>query len=219
LSLAAWRPGWFDVHEDNLMVKRPTWILLAILVLVVGAYFLIKNHPFKKVEPTPTLSGNSFLVTQSDGVLQSLRIYDEKGHNFKMQRDLSKTWVITAPTSEVADQALAGAAETQVGALRIVTPLESPPELSVVGLDVPADTMELGFVSGLSHKLEVGNLTPTGSGYYVRFDDGKIYVISQSGIDALVKLLTAPPYPATETPLPTVESTSTPTSDIASPTP
>jgi Domain of unknown function (DUF4340) len=201
------------------MVKRPTWILLVLLVLVVGAYFLIKNHPLKKAEPTPTTSGNGYLVTPSDGVLQSLRIYKKKGQNFQMQRDLSKTWVITAPTSTVADQALAGAAETQVNALRIITMLESPPDPNTVGLDAPSYTMELEFVSGISHKLEVGILTPTSSGYYVRFDDGKIYVISQSGIDALSNLLTAPPYPATETPSPTVESISTPTSAIATPTP
>ena len=66
---------------------------------------------------------------------------------------------------------------------------------------VPADTMELGFVNGANHKIEVGNLTPTSSGYYVRFDGGKIYVIEKSGIDALLNLLTAPPFPATATPV------------------
>ena len=201
------------------MVKRPTWILLVLLVLVVGAYLLIKTHPIKNTEPTPIPSANGYLVTPSDGVLQNLQIHDKKGQTFQMQRDLSKTWVITAPTSTVADQALAGEAETQVGALRIITRLESPPDPSAIGLDAPSYTMELGFISAKNHKLEVGNLTPTSSGYYVRFDDGKIYVISQSGIDALVNLLTAPPYPATETPSPTVETNTTPSPDIASPTP
>ena len=106
-----------------------------------------------------------------------------------------------------------------MGALRIMTLLETSPEPSVVGLDVPSSTLELGFVSGKSHKIEVGNVSPTGSGYYVRFDGGKIYVISQSGIDALLKLLTAPPFPATETPSPTPESVSTPTPEIPTPTP
>ncbi len=201
------------------MVKRPTWILLVILALLIGVYFLIKNHSLKSAESTPTPSGNDFLVTQSDGVLQSLRISDQKGDNFQMQRDLSKTWVITAPTSSVADQGLAGAAETQVGALSIVTTLVAPPVLGDVGLGTPAYTIELGFVNGASHKIEVGNLTPTSSGYYVRYDGGEIYVISQSGIDPLLKMLIAPPYPATETPSATAESTNTPTSEIVSPTP
>ena len=201
------------------MVKRPTWILIVILALVVGVYYILQNHPFKKAEPTPTTTGNDLLITQADGVLQSVHIYDKKGNNFQMQRDLSKSWVITAPTSGVADQGLAGAAETQVGALRIVTALETSPEPSAVGLDVPASTLELGFANAKSHKIEVGGVSPTGSGYYVRYDGGKIYIISQSGIDALLNLLTAPPYPATATPSLTPESLSTSAPGIPTPTP
>jgi hypothetical protein len=194
------------------MIKRSTWILLVILALVVGAYFLIKNQPAKGKTLTPTATGSSFLITQAQGVLQSLSISDNKGNKFQMQRDLSKSWVITAPSSGVADQGLASAAETQVGALSILTQLQTPPDLSVVGLAGPAYTMQLGFVNGSSHKIDVGIISPTGSGYYVRFDGGKIYVIEKSGIDAILNLLTSPPFPATATPVPTPETAITPTS-------
>jgi len=152
-----------------------------------------------------------YLITQAEGVLQNLRISDSKGNNFQMQRDLSKAWVITAPSSGAADQGLAGAAETQIGALSIVNTLATPPDLNALGLATPAYSIELTFVNGSSHKMEVGNLTPTSSGYYVRFDGGKIYVIEKSGIDAVLNLLTAPPFPATATPVSTPESTATPT--------
>jgi hypothetical protein len=191
------------------MVKRPTWMLLVILAIVVVAYYFVKNTSSKSSEPKPTVKGIDLLLTQSDGVLQSLRIYDQQGHIFQLQRDLSKIWVITAPTTGVADQGLAGSAEAQVGALRIVTILDAPPDLKEIGLAIPAKIMEFGFVNGTSHKIEIGSMTPTGSGYYVRYDAGTVYVISQSGIDALLNLLTAPPYPATETPSPTTESKST----------
>ena len=193
------------------MVKRSTWILLVILALAVGAYFLIENHASKVKALTPTATGGSFLITQAEGVLQSLHIVDNKGNNFQMQRDLSKSWVITAPTSGAADQGLAGAAETQVGSLSIVAKLNPLPDLNAVGLAVPADIIDLVFVNGTSHRIEVGNLTPTSSGYYVRFDGKEIFVIEQSGIDSLLNLLKSPPFPATATPVPTPETTSTPT--------
>jgi hypothetical protein len=193
------------------MVKRSTWILLVILAVVVGAYFLIKNQPSKGLALTPTATQAGFLITKADGVLQSLRITDNKGNNFQMQRNLSKAWVITAPTSGEADQGLAGAAETQVGALSIVTKLNTTPDINVAGLTVPAYNLELGFVNGASHKIEVGSITPTSSGYYVRFDGGNFYVIEKSGIDAVLNLLTSPPFPATATPVATPESTGTPT--------
>jgi hypothetical protein len=200
------------------MVKRPTWILLIILALAIGAYFLIKNRPLKSSQSTPTATGNTYLVTKADGTLQSLRIDDNQGNVVQLQRDPSKVWVLAAPTPGEADQALAGAAETQVGALRIVTTLETIPDLSVVKLDSPAYTIVLMFDSGIQHKLEVGDLTPTGSGYYVRYDNGKVYVISQSGIDSLLNLLKAPPYPATPTPAVTDTPSLTPTLEVVPPT-
>jgi hypothetical protein len=200
------------------MVKRPTIILLVVLALVVGAYFVIKNHPFNASGASPTATGSSYLITSADGVLQSLRIDDNQGHTVMMQRDPSKVWVVVKPTPGEADQSLAGAAETQVGALLIVTTLETMPDLSTMGLDSPADTIQLTFDSGIQHKLEVGGLTPTGSGYYVRFDGGQIYVISQSGIDSLLNLLTAPPYPATATPVFTETPAETPTQGAETPT-
>ncbi len=200
------------------MVKRPTLILLIVLALAIGAYLLIKNRPLKSTESTPTVLGNTFLVTKSDGVLQSLRINDSQGHTVQLQRDPSKVWVVTAPTPGEADQALASAAETQVGALRIVTTLETIPDLSTVKLDSPAYIIELKFDSGIQHKLEVGDLTPTGSGYYLRYDGGKVYVISQNGIDSLLNLLKAPPYPPTATPAATDTPTLTPTLEATTPT-
>ena len=91
--------------------------------------------------------------------------------------------------------------------------------MNTLGLAVPAYTIDLGFVNGTTHKIEVGVLTPTSSGYYVRFDGGKIYVIEKSGIDSLVNLLTSPPFPATATPVPTSDTTVTPIPEVAPPTP
>jgi hypothetical protein len=70
------------------------------------------------------------------------------------------------------------------------------------------------FSGNIQHLLKVGTKTPSNSGYYVQDDDGKNYVISQAGIDALLKLLTAPPYAATQTPISTATETQSPTADL-----
>jgi hypothetical protein len=192
------------------MIKRSTWILLAILALVLAAYFFIKNNPSKSSQTTPTAQSDTYLFTPANGTLQSLQISDAQGNMVRMQRDLTKVWVITAPTNATADQGLAGAAETQVGALRIITSLDTSPDLSAINLATPGYTIEVTFDNGTQHKLEVGSLTPTSSGYYVRYDGSKIMVISQSGIDSLLNLLKSPPYPPTPTPV----TTETPTAEI-----
>lgn len=202
------------------MIKRSTWILLVILAVVLVAYFVIKNRlPATSTTATPTALGDNYLVTKSDGTLQSLRISDNKNNVVQMQRDASGTWVVTLPTPAAADQALAGAAETQVGALRVVTILNNQLSLVDAGLETPSYTIDLTFTSGLKHVIQVGTLTPTNSGYYVRYDSGNLFVVSQAGIGALLNLLTAPPYVATATSVPTIEVTATPTLAVVTVTP
>jgi hypothetical protein len=209
------------------MIKRSTWILLGMLLLVVVAYYVITNRASKiSSQATPTVNVNNFLITPADGTLQSLRVSDRQGRVVQMQRDTSEMWTVTQPTLGNADQSLAGAAETQVGALRIVTTLNKNLNLADAGLDTPADVIELTFVSGVKHVIQVGSLTPTTSGYYIRYDDGNLYVVGKAGIDALINLLAAPPYATTETSAPTVEmsytptiESSTPTLELATPTP
>ena len=202
------------------MIKRPAWVLLVILTLVCVAYFMINNrNSATSTEPTPTSIVDNFLVTQADGILQSLRIFDSQNHLVQMQRDIDGTWIITLPTPGTADLSLAGAVETQVGALRIVSILDDQLSLREAGLDFPAYTIELTFISGFQHVIQIGMLTPTNSGYYIRYDAGNLYVISQPGIDALLNLLTSPPLASTETPIPTIGETTTPSIAVATPTP
>jgi hypothetical protein len=199
-------------------MKRSTWIVLILFILAIGAYFLIENRQAKQAGLTPTATASSFLFGASDGTLVSIRINDKQGHIVQVQRETGGTWIVGLPVAGPADQGLAGAAETQVGALRIVATLDPQPVLKDVGLDTPSDTITLGYSTSITHILEVGNLTPTSSGYYVRLDGGKIQVISQSGIESLLNLLTAPPYMATETPGPTTEPTVTSTPEAVTPT-
>ena len=202
------------------MIKRSTWIMLFVFVLFIAGYFIFRGRISTALAvPTPTAITSSYLITQSDGTLESLSINDKNNHTTMMQRNTSGTWIITQPTSGNADQSLAGAAETQVGALKILTTLEIQPSLKDIGLDFPAYTMKLTFSSGKQHLIDVGITSPTGSGYYVRMDGGSIYVISKDGIDALVNLITSPPFPATETPIPTLEATATSTHEAATPVP
>ena len=202
------------------MIKRPTWILLGILVLIVVVYLVIANRTIPtSIQSTPTALGEKFLVTPADGSLQSLRIFDQQNRKVQMQRDTSGMWIVTLPTHATADKSLAGAAETQVGALRIVTALDNQLNLRDAGLDFPVYTLELKFINGTNHIIQVGTLTPINSGYYVRYDSGNLYVVSQAGIDALINLLTTPPFAATETSSAVTELSATPTPEPASSTP
>jgi hypothetical protein len=189
------------------MIKRSTWILLAILALFIGAYFYLKVHPlqFSTSTPTPTATESSYLITKEDDTLTKVVITDAQGNTFQMGRDADGNWAITKPKSAAADQSQAEAAETQLFALKVVTTLETSPSPDVIGLNPPAYTISLEFSSNRQQVLEVGGLTPTSSGYYIQLE-GKVYVVSQYSIDAVVKLLQNPPDLATPTPVPGTET-------------
>jgi hypothetical protein len=201
------------------MIRKPTWILLIILALVLTAFFLLKDQPASSTEPTPTAMGSNYLITQEDGALQSLRVSDDQGRVVQIQKDPAGVWIVTLPVQGPADQALASAAETQAGALLIVASLDTPPVLNTVGLIAPRATMDLTFAGNRKHRLEIGDPTSIGSGYYVRLDGDRVHVVSSSGIDALLRLLSAPPYVPTATPIPTVEPTGTVVVDLPTATP
>jgi hypothetical protein len=184
-------------------MKRSNWVLLLLLAVAIGAYFLINYRKDKTAaEVTPTVVGTSFLFQETDTVLQSIRIYDQDYHIVELTRGQGNLWTVSLPTPGAADQSLAGAAETQLGALQVVTELGTVPSLSDFGLTFPAYTIKLGFANGVEHKIELGNLTPTSSGYYVQLDDGQVYVVSQYSLDAVLTLIDNPPYLPTSTPEP-----------------
>ena len=199
------------------MVKRPTWILLFILALVISAYFYLKSQPLKSSAPTPTALGTRYLIPKGDDLVTKIHIVDAQGNSLQMGRDATGNWAImvgqsptimvgqsptiTQPKLAAADQSQAEAAETQLFALSVLTTLETSPSLDVISLNPPAYTISLEFSSNGQQVLKVGALTPTGSGYYVQLED-KIYVISQSSIEAVLELLKNPPYAATPTPVP-----------------
>jgi hypothetical protein len=202
------------------MIKRSTWVLLLILLLILVAYFLINNRSQAiPADDTPTAQIIKYLITSEDGILQSLRITDHENASFAMMRNTNNEWVVTYPLTQVADQGLAEAAVTQLSSLRIITTLEEQFSLSEAGFDDPAYTMDLEFPEGIKHQIKVGMLTPINSGYYVRFDNLKTYVVSSAGIDSLANLISSPPIPPTSTPEPTPSPTPTLTGVVSTATP
>jgi hypothetical protein len=193
------------------MVKRSTWLWLVLFLAVVGAFLYLKYRPAPEAEPTPTavVAVSSYLFTEEDGTLVRIRIYDRQYNIVMLERPAGGLWTMVLPESGPADLAHAEAGATQILALEIVSTVKNPQPLSFLGLDFPAYVMKVAFENGAEHVLEIGNKTPTGSGYYVRFDEGTVYIINPDGIDALLNLLTNPPtLPPTSTPVP-----ATPTPD------
>jgi len=181
------------------MIRRPTWILLIILLILVGAAWYLSRAEVEQAGATPT-PAKLYLFTAEDGLVSSIKIESKAGEVVVVTRGADGMWFIAQPEQGDADQGLAESAATQMTTLQVLTELEIEP--GTVGLKPAAYTVTVGFTSAKERTFLVGDLTPTDSGYYVQKDDGRMVIVGRYGIDALLNLLTQPPYASTPTPLP-----------------
>jgi hypothetical protein len=180
------------------MIRRNTWILLVALAVLIGAALYFNNQKKTSTNAATPTPAQAFLFTSQDGNPTDIKIEDNAGHSVEIARNSTGTWVLKAPTADAANQSQAEAAATQVTSLNLLGNVQIG--LDVVGLDKPTYTMTITFDSGKTHKLLIGSVNPIETGYYVQLDGGPVQVVDKSGIDALIGMLTAPPYLATLTP-------------------
>jgi uncharacterized protein DUF4340 len=192
------------------MVRGSTWILLVLLLGVIGlSLFLQGRKTSQPGTPTPTAS-SAPLFDVTLGEPSSIRVENAAGDAVALSRGPDGTWRLTAPSSTEADQAAAQAAATQVVALRVLSSVRLAP--AVVGLDTPAYTLTFEFLgSEQAQRLFIGSTTPIQDGYYAQLNDGPLQVVDKFGLDALIGLLTAPPYLATLTPVASATPLASPT--------
>jgi hypothetical protein len=183
------------------MIRRSTVVYIVLLLVLAGAYYYLNNREQPAdieltLEPTSEVL---YLFTAEEGTPTSIRIESKAGQIVGVTRGEDNAWALTQPDEAKADQAAAEAAASQVMTMRI---LDTVPDVDpgIVGLATPEYVLTVTFTSGGERTVDVGVVTPSESGYYVRDTDGTVVVVSRSAIDSLLGLLTNPPY--LETPIP-----------------
>lgn len=192
------------IKHQKPVFRTGTWVTLLLLAALIGfAYYLNNKTDDTEAIPTPASIEETFVFGEEDGSLVSIEIKPLDGEAVKAVRNEENIWALELPIEAEADQGLVEAAASQVAALNIVSEVDADP--SILGLDQPAYLIMLEFADGTKHTLEVGDNTPTNSGYYVRVDNKKIMILTLNGIDSLTTLAQFPPYlnpplPTTPTP-------------------
>lgn len=200
------------------VVRTGTWVTVVLLVLAIaGAYLINRNaESTAEAEITPTVEPQYLFDVTS--IVKSIEVTRLAGEPVRLERK-DNVWVLTKPFETEADAGLAEAAASQVFVLQINQEITGNP--SDYGFDEPSVVIAIEFENGNKNTLEVGDANPIGTGYFVRLDNEKIFLVSLSGIDSLATLADFPPYlntptptstplPPTETLVPTIEATPTP---------
>jgi hypothetical protein len=189
------------------MIKRNTWILMTLFIVVLGAAILIQKTNVLKPSSTPTATlipplldfGNNDPVT-------AVRLVDQHGLDIVSKLDSTNQWTIAQPGGLQISQGSMQMILSDLNGIAVQSTLTSPLPLESTGLQLPMYTISISYQSGQSHVVKVGNLTPTQSGYYVQLDTGNTVIVNQSGIDNIVELLRSVTYTPTPS-QPTITTT------------
>ncbi|MCC6261624.1 MAG: DUF4340 domain-containing protein [Anaerolineales bacterium] len=190
--------------------------LVIFAALIITMVLLNQKKEAETAQATPT-AGTAYVFTEADGNLTDLKIESQDGSALELTRDAKNVWGLTLPEKVAANPSAAEAAESQVKALTIIPSEIDAKDLSIFGLDAPAYTITVKFADGKSRTLEIGDSTPTNSGYYARLDKKEVMIVSLSGIDSLTQMILFPPYLNTPTPLPPTATPAPPTAAPATP--
>ena len=188
------------------MIRRSTVVYIILLLVLAGAYYYLNNREQTAdieltVEPAGTDAAEVYLFTPEEGTPSGIRIESKSGDTVEIARGGEGAWELREPVEAAADQGAAEAAATQITTMRI---LDTVPDIDpeIVGLEVPEAVLTVKFTSGEERTVDIGVVTPTESGYYIRDTEGNVAIVSKSAIDSLLGILIAPPYLETPTPAP-----------------
>lgn len=186
------------------MVRRSTWILLIIFVLLAGFAFLFQRLQTQKTDnaatATPTTTPEK-VYDLSGAQVNDIKIVDSGGNKIDLYRDPgSSKWAIADIPVEKADSLQIESVSTQLFDLQVEETLTQTPPLESIGLVTAAYTITMTTDTGAQIVTNVGSQTATGSGYYIRVNAGQVTVVDKLTLDDVLRLLSTPPLLPTPTP-------------------
>jgi len=161
---------------------RNAIILVIVVALMVGAYFLITNIP-KPDDTEKTAEVEKLIDCSSDDVVQAILVNSD-GTFVIDKKDTD--WVISSPSDLKADSSKLSTLvlnSVEITVEKVIE--ENAKDLTLYGLDKPVQ-LTLKLKDNTEKTILIGNLTPTKAGYYAKMkDSNKVCVISTYTAEAI----------------------------------
>jgi len=181
------------------MKPRTTLILLAVLVVLGGyVYWTELRQPASSASTTPTPAPVwSYAAEQVVGIT-----IQGGGKQVRLTRPANGAWQLETPQAGPADQDRVTAVLDSLAPLQASRTLtDTTGSLADYGLAQPALSVTLRLTDGSDHALEIGDMTPPQTDYYVQVQgQAPIQLVSASTVQSVQDLLNQPPFPPTPTP-------------------
>ncbi len=152
-------------------------VLIAVLVLIAGSYFGLKNYN-TRAEEAESVPEYTALSLGDDAVIKNLKVINASGE-FDLEKQDDDTWILSSDNSIDVDE---DKITTKVNSIRTITSdkvVDNYEKLSDFGLEEAAITIEITLDNGDTHTVKIGDYNDTASAYYLTVDDiSTIYTVS-----------------------------------------
>lgn len=153
-------------HRFTQMSSKGLLVAVILLALLGGGAYWYESR--KKPEST-TKEERLFAAKSED--IQQITVEPAGGEKITVQRDGEK-WKITEPKAVPAEDSTISSMVGTLGGLNVSETIEEKPaSLKDYGLDPPQVTVQLKTKNGATHRLLLGETTPTGSSVYAKTPD------------------------------------------------
>ncbi|HEY9077083.1 MAG TPA: DUF4340 domain-containing protein [Anaerolineaceae bacterium] len=192
------------------MIRRSTWILLIVFFIALGVLIYLERNPLSTGEKTPTTTPAPVLLNdwKFEDVI-SLQYKNNKGISFTLSKQADKTWKYIAERELPANENIVRSTISSILGLNVAASLPLNFQLDTVGLVMPASTIMLTDTQNRQATIQIGNMTPTENGYYLKVNNAPPVVVNKYALDEVFTLL-SPSNFIELTPTPSVTPTTNP---------
>jgi len=196
------------------MIRRSTWVVFVIFLVIAAAAIFLLRSP---ASPLPANAAETPSATPAPLVIQGwdaaqvtdIQFVSSKGEAQHLARTQDTLWTDMVKQSP----ASVGQVEellSELLTMRVLTTMPTDYSLDALALTNPTQKITIGRQDGATLDLLVGNVTPTGNGYYVRVNNNAPEVVSKYALDAVTQLFADIQATPTSLPSPSPEATATP---------
>jgi len=185
------------------MIRRNTWILLAVFVLLLAVLFILQQQgeesPDEAAVPTTVVRSNLFSFSIDE--VTGFRIESQEGLVVEAEK-AGEVWQLVQPETGAGevDQTRVEGLIAQLASIRLLTEGDIIASLSDLQLQSPPYRLAVGLAGGERVDLAIGSSSVTNTGYYVSLDGGPPSLVSKSVLDSFIGLLDTPPLLPTPIP-------------------
>jgi hypothetical protein len=196
------------------MIRKQTWILLGVFVILIGLAFYLQKNPLKNsaaLTPSPTASVSILKDWTSADIIQ-IDYQDSQGAILHLKQVTSGNWSLE-PEGKPVELGKVEEIRTQILDTQVVTFLDTGADLASIGVNAPLETITLTNTKGDKAVIQIGAKTPIATGYYIRINQNTPVVVNNYSIESILDALkTANLLGLTPTPelTPGMDVTSTP---------